>query len=98
MLLNKSYSFVILLGPEPRPPLDPRMDRFPRNLAYLMNMRQRGRGFEPHRRHCVVSLSNFLLLFFFFFFFFLGGGGGGGLGGANPYFYRNLYNLCMGKK
>ena len=25
--------------------------------------------------------------------FFLGGGGGGGLGGANPYFYRNLYNL-----
>ena len=34
---------------------------------------------------------NFLLLFlFFFFFFFLGGGG---VGGANPYFYRNLYNL-----
>ena len=31
---------------------------------------------------------NFLLLFFFFFFL-----GGGGLGGANPYFYRNLYNL-----
>ena len=57
VLLNKSYSFVILLGPEPRPPLDPRMDSFPRNLAYLMNMRQRGRGFEPHRRHCVVSLS-----------------------------------------
>ena len=28
----------------------------------------------------------------FFFFFFLGGGGGG-LGDANPYFYRNLYNL-----
>ena len=26
-------------------------------------------------------------------FFFLGGGGVGGLGGANPYFYRNLYNL-----
>ena len=32
---------------------------------------------------------NFLLLFLFFFFF----GGGGGVGGANPYFYRNLYNL-----
>ena len=30
---------------------------------------------------------NFLLLFLFFFL------GGGGLGGANPYFYRNLYNL-----
>ena len=31
---------------------------------------------------------NFLLLFL------LGGGGGGwGVGGANPYFYRNLYNL-----
>ena len=26
------------------------------------------------------------------FFFF---GGGGGLGGANPYFYRNLYNLLF---
>ena len=31
---------------------------------------------------------NFLLLLFFFFL-----GGWGGLGGANPYFYRNLYNL-----
>ena len=31
---------------------------------------------------------NFLLLFLFFL-----GGGGGGVGGANPYFYRNLYNL-----
>ena len=31
---------------------------------------------------------NFLLLFLFFFFFW-----GGGVGGANPYFYRNLYNL-----
>ena len=29
---------------------------------------------------------NFLLLFLFL-------GGGWGLGGANPYFYRNLYNL-----
>ena len=28
--------------------------------------------------------------FYYYFFFF---GGGGGLGGANPYFYRNLYNL-----
>ena len=31
--------------------------------------------------------------YYYFFFFFGGGGGGGGLGGANPYFYRNLYNL-----
>ena len=28
--------------------------------------------------------------FYYYFFFFFGGGG---LGGANPYFYRNLYNL-----
>ena len=33
----------------------------------------------------------FIYLFYLFYFFF---GGGGGLGrGANPYFYRNLYNL-----
>ena len=32
-----------------------------------------------------------IIIIFFFFFFFLGGGGG--LGGTNPYFYRNLYNL-----
>ena len=31
-------------------------------------------------------------LYYFIFFFFLGGGGG--WGGANPYFYRNLYNFC----
>ena len=35
--------------------------------------------------------ATFYHFFFFFFFFFLGGGGG--VGGANPYFYRNLYNL-----
>ena len=29
-------------------------------------------------------------LFIIIFFFFLGGGG---LGGTNPFFYRNLYNL-----
>ena len=23
----------------------------------VLDLRQRGRGFEPHRRHCVVSLS-----------------------------------------
>ena len=34
---------------------------------------------------------NFLLLLLLLFFFFWGGGGG--LGGTNPYFYRNLYNL-----
>ena len=27
--------------------------------------------------------------YYYFFFFFLGGG----VGGANPYFYRNLFNL-----
>ena len=32
-------------------------------------------------------------LFIIISFFFFLGGGGGGLGGANPYFYRNLYNL-----
>ena len=32
----------------------------------------------------------FIIISFFFFFW---GGGGGGLGGADPYFYRNLYNL-----
>ena len=31
----------------------------------------------------------FIIIIFFFFFF----GGGGGVRGANPYFYRNLYNL-----
>ena len=31
----------------------------------------------------------FIYLFIYLFFFL----GGGGLGGANPYFYRNLYNL-----
>ena len=29
----------------------------------------------------------------FYYYFFFWGGGGGWLGGANPYFYRNLYNL-----
>ena len=24
----------------------------------LLDLRPKGRGFEPHRRHCVVSLSN----------------------------------------
>ena len=35
-----------------------------------------------------VQLFIIIIIFFFFFFFW-----GGGWGDANPYFYRNLYNL-----
>ena len=35
--------------------------------------------------------ATFNYYYYYYFFFFLGGGGG--WGDANPYFYRNLYNL-----
>ena len=31
--------------------------------------------------------------YYYYYFFFFWGGGGGGWWDANPYFYRNLYNL-----
>ena len=44
-------------GPDPRPPPPWQNKKLSFRERRVLDLRPRGCGFEPHRRHCVVSLS-----------------------------------------